>query len=84
MLKEKSSVILLVCLIIMIGYTAFQLRYPEFIFFGGGLILADAFMDGMSSKCQLIKLKGDSRKEEIIYESHQFVSLKSTNSSVSF
>ena len=40
MLKEKSSVILLVCLIVMIGYAVFQVRYPEFIFFDGGLIIS--------------------------------------------
>ena len=40
MLKEKSFVILLICLIIMIGYTVLQLRYPEFIYFDGGLIIS--------------------------------------------
>lgn len=40
MLKGKSSVILLFCLIIMIGYTVFQLRYPGFIYFDGGLIIS--------------------------------------------
>ncbi len=40
MLREKSSIIFLVCLIITVCYAILQYRYPTFIFFDGSLIIS--------------------------------------------